>query len=108
MLRPRLVGVQHTLAQERQGTEDIRKRLGPEREPPGVDVDMVAVVHRKVYASVVMPVMHENTQLIEELEKRPTIATGVDHMTAIFDLPVVDSSVSLGGSSTNGASPDTV
>ena len=54
-----------------------------------------------------MPVMREITQL-DEIEKRPTIATGVDHMTAIFDLPVVDSSVSLGGSSTNGASSDTV
>ena len=65
------------------------------------------VLHRKVYASVVMPVMRESTQP-EEIEKRPTRATGVDQMTAIFDLHVVDSSVSLGGSSTNGTSSDTV
>jgi hypothetical protein len=62
----------------------------------------------EMYETVLKPVMHEITQLTEDLEKRPTIATGVDHMTAIFDLPVVDSSVSLGGSSTNGASSDTV
>ena len=53
-----------------------------------------------MYTPDVMSVMLAITH--EELEKRTTIATGVDHKTAIFDFPVVDSSVSLGGSSTNG------
>ena len=103
------------MAQE-QHNKDRRTLPGPAWELIDFDVDSVdSVVFRKLYTPVVMPVMLEITY--ENLEKRTTILVKSDEIlppaetggteTAIL-LPVVDSSVLLGGLNPTGTPPFTV